>query len=80
MARVCHVQSDGFRQYAEEALRSVTESKSETQKQALIDLAQTWTRAALKAGASASDNKHQNILRDPWCVPDESTAICLSTR
>jgi hypothetical protein len=49
--------SDDFRQYAEEALRSATESKSETQKQALIDLAQTWTRAALKADASASDNK-----------------------
>ena len=48
--------ADDFRQYAEEALRSVTEAKSESQKQALIDLALTWTQAALKADASVSIN------------------------
>jgi hypothetical protein len=47
--------ADDFRQYADEVLRSATESKSETQKQALIDLARTWMHAALKADASARD-------------------------
>ena len=49
--------ADDFRQYADEALRSATKSRSETQKQALIDLARTWMQAALKADASASNNK-----------------------
>jgi len=35
--------ADDFRQYAEEALRSAAKS-SEEQKQALIDLARTWTQ------------------------------------
>jgi hypothetical protein len=48
--------SDDFRQYAEEALRSVRAAKSESQKQALIDLALTWTQAALKADASVSNS------------------------
>jgi hypothetical protein len=46
--------ADDFRQYADEALRSATESKSEKQKQALIDLALVWKQAALKADAHTS--------------------------
>jgi hypothetical protein len=61
-------------------LRSATESKSETQKQALIDLAQTWTRAALKADVSASDNKPPKYTTRSLVRSDESTAIRLSTR
>ena len=49
--------ADNFRQYAYEALRSASESKSEEQKQALIDLARTWNQMALKADASASKSK-----------------------
>ena len=49
--------ADNFRQYADEALRSASESKSEEQKQALIDLARTWNQMALKADASASKSK-----------------------
>jgi hypothetical protein len=49
--------ADDFRQYADEALRSANEAKSEKQKQALIDLARTWTQAALKADASAFNHK-----------------------
>jgi hypothetical protein len=49
--------ADDFRQYADEALRSANETKSEKQKQALIDLARTWTQAALKADASTSCDK-----------------------
>lgn len=40
-------ESEEFRQYAEEALRSAAQCKTETEKNALIDLARTWTLAAL---------------------------------
>jgi hypothetical protein len=50
--------ADDFWQYAEEALRSAT--KSERQKQALVDLARTWMQAALKADASTSNNNPPN--------------------
>ena len=49
--------ADNFRQYANEALRSASESKSEEQKQALIDLARTGNQMALKTDASASKSK-----------------------
>jgi adenosyl cobinamide kinase/adenosyl cobinamide phosphate guanylyltransferase len=52
--------ADDFWQYAEEALRSATKSKSERQKQALVDLARTWMQAALKADASTSNNNPPN--------------------
>jgi hypothetical protein len=38
--------SEQFRQYAEEAFRWSFRSKTETEKQALIELARTWTLAA----------------------------------
>ena len=44
--------ADHFWQYVDEALRSANKTKSEKQKQALIDLACTWAQAALKADAS----------------------------
>jgi hypothetical protein len=49
--------ADDFRQYADEALRLATETKSEKQKLALIDLACIWTQAALKADASTFNDK-----------------------
>ena len=49
--------ADDFRQYADEALHSASETKSEKQKQALIDLARTWTQAALTADASTFSDK-----------------------
>jgi hypothetical protein len=36
-----------FRQYAEEAMRSAYQSKIEEEKDALIELARTWTAAAV---------------------------------
>jgi hypothetical protein len=39
--------ADLFRQYAKEAMHSSSKSKSENEKQALIDLACTWAQAAL---------------------------------
>jgi hypothetical protein len=39
-------QADEFRQYAKEAMRWARQSKSETEKEALINLARTWAQAA----------------------------------
>jgi hypothetical protein len=39
--------ADQFRQYAEEAMRWAFQSKTEKEKQAYIDLARTWTQAAV---------------------------------
>jgi hypothetical protein len=52
-------------EYANEALRSASESKSEEQKQALIDLARTWNQMALEPGSSpAEPNGWQPHRRD----------------
>ena len=47
-------QADEFRQYAEEAMRDAYQSKSEKEKEALIDLAHTWAQAALRIGPETS--------------------------
>jgi glucose-6-phosphate isomerase len=41
--------ADEFLQYAKEAMRSARQSKTEIEKQALIELARTWTQAALQS-------------------------------
>jgi hypothetical protein len=46
-------ESDQFRQYAEEAMRWVAQSKTEEEKQLLIELLCTWTAAAVAAEAIA---------------------------
>ena len=38
--------AEEFRQYAEEAVRWARKSRTEQEKQALMDLARTWTQAA----------------------------------
>jgi hypothetical protein len=38
---------DQFRQYADEAIRWAFQSKTEKERQAYIELARTWTQAAL---------------------------------
>jgi hypothetical protein len=43
-------QADEFRQYAEDAMRDAQQSKSENDKEALIDLAHTWAQAAFRCG------------------------------
>jgi hypothetical protein len=40
-------QTDQFWQYAKEAMHSVCDAKTDDDKQALLDLARTWTQAAL---------------------------------
>ena len=42
-------QAAEYWQYAEEALRGASESKSDTEKQVLVKLARLWSQAALKA-------------------------------
>jgi hypothetical protein len=41
--------TDQFNQYAEEAMRWARHAKTEQEKQAYIDLACTWTKAALQS-------------------------------
>ena len=49
--------ADQFWQFAEEAMRRALLSKSEIEKQALMDLAHTWTQAALRSrGAMVVNN------------------------
>ena len=42
--------SDQFLNYAEEALLWASQSKTEKEKQLLLELARTWTRAAVESG------------------------------
>jgi hypothetical protein len=44
-------ESDQFRQYAEEALLWVAQSKTEKEKQLLLELVRTWTEAAVVSAA-----------------------------
>jgi hypothetical protein len=41
--------ADKFWQYAEEAMLSAQQSKSEIEKRTLMDLARTWTQAAMQS-------------------------------
>jgi hypothetical protein len=47
--RVAISKTDQFQQYAEEAMRWACRAKTEKEKQAYIDLARTWTQAALQS-------------------------------
>jgi len=46
--------TDQFWQYAKEAMLSACYAKTDDDKQALLDLARTWTQAALLERASSS--------------------------
>ena len=41
--------AEEFRQYAEEAMRWASQSKTEKDKQALVNLTRTWTQAAMQS-------------------------------
>ena len=41
--------AEQFRQYAEEAMRRSYQSKTQKEKEALIELARTWTQAAVQS-------------------------------
>jgi hypothetical protein len=72
-------QADQVRQYAEEALRAAHQSKTDNNKQALIELARKWTQAAVQSesifvvngiiGQQASRLRpHQHGL-NTWATP-----------
>jgi hypothetical protein len=42
-------QADEFRRYADEAMRWACHSKTDKEKRDLLDLARTWTEAALRS-------------------------------
>ena len=48
--------SDQFLNYAEETLLWASQSKSEREKQLLLELACTWTRAAVESGRTMAVN------------------------
>ena len=48
--------ADQFRQYAEEAMRWARQSKTEKEKQALMELAHTWTQAAFQSESTVVVN------------------------
>ena len=54
--------ADQFRQYAEEAMRWAYQSRTEKNKQALIELARTWTQAAVQSDSTVvvNDNAPEN--------------------
>jgi hypothetical protein len=53
--------TDPFWQYAEEAVLSACEAKTDEDKEGLLELARTWTQAALLERASA---KHHDGLAE----------------
>jgi hypothetical protein len=44
-------------EYAEEAMLSASQSKTDNERQAQLDLARTWTQAALRREVTISDLK-----------------------
>jgi hypothetical protein len=57
--------TDQFQQYAEEAMRWACRAKTEKEKQAYIDLARTWTQAALQGEYILGGADGQPEIRAP---------------
>jgi hypothetical protein len=51
--------SDEFRQYAEEAMHWARNSKTEKDKEVLIDIARTWTTAATYRETHTEERAHR---------------------
>jgi hypothetical protein len=45
-------EADQFREYAQEALLWACQSKTEKEKRTLLELARTWSQAALESGST----------------------------
>jgi hypothetical protein len=45
-------EADQFQRYAQEALLWASQSKTEKEKRALLELARTWSQAALETGST----------------------------
>jgi hypothetical protein len=57
--------AEEFRQYAEEAMRWARKSKTEEEKQALMDIARTWTQAAVHSERFVDVNSSRSEARAP---------------
>jgi hypothetical protein len=53
---VCHAKTDEFWQYAKEAILSASYAETDDERQGLLDLARTWTLAALVERNLLADN------------------------
>ena len=49
-------EADQFRQYAQEAMRWAHQAKTEKEKRALLELARTWSQAALESDSTVMVN------------------------
>jgi hypothetical protein len=49
-------EADQFRQYAQEAMRWARQAKTEKEKRALLELARTWSQAALESDSTVMVN------------------------
>jgi hypothetical protein len=54
--------TDEFWQYAKEAILSATYAKTEDERRGLLDLARTWTQAALVGRHLTSDHDNTAIV------------------
>jgi hypothetical protein len=57
--------AEEFRQYAEEAVRWARKAKTEQEKQALMDIARTWTQAAAHSERICVVNSGPSEARAP---------------
>jgi hypothetical protein len=56
--------TDQFWQYAKEAILTAYDAKNAKDKEGLLELARTWTQAALQVRESASDHGTQCDVRE----------------
>jgi hypothetical protein len=63
--------AEQFWQYAEEAMRRADQSQNEKEKLALIELARTWTQAAM--ASKGNDHSRDGVAVD---IPPEQWAPC----
>ena len=67
---------DQFWQYAREAILSAAYAKIDEDKQGLLDLARTWTQAALRLRATLVDCDNPRVAHsraEPILIPQEVT-------
>jgi phage-related minor tail protein len=57
--------ADEFRQYAEDALRWAEQSATASEKQALIELARTWSQAAVQIGRTMGPSDKPQAQKMP---------------
>ena len=75
--------ADQFREYAEEAMRWARQSKTEKERQALIELACTWTQAAAQSehifGRQRQSARAQSSVRGPQLAASSGGSMDTTT-